>query len=1395
MISFLPLNSSPLGCPTRVTDAVRCWSDTTSNYYEGIAGNYFNYSTRPTPKEEMEDWTFNEGYAFSFLNPFNLLELVFRLLCLMDFLSIIGMFVAVAVAGNDGVPKGMRAADSKGPPPPPSPPHFSQLQINESAADNPQHAYMKRYQESPMRVESSTMSDPSCGLHRAALGEECLNDECEDEEQMKDRIGRREEEERMTQSPDTLIGSINLHMELATKKREDRDEKDKSQKLAEKLLRQQDYSDLKRELRLLKALDMGGWQSWGTEQMESASPTNDKTPSEPPDTNGARMTPPSEDESAGGPEEPSSASTPPSASSVDPIDSASTEQLQRYLRINVDRFCGESLNTLTIARCVRELLSVNNIGQRLFAKLVLGLSQGTVSELLSKPKPWDKLTEKGRDSYRKMHAWACDQHCVMLLKSMLPKKGREGSSKPETEDRNAPPNPETTCPTSSGIEDNNNNTPEVSIASHPHTAHKDLRHHMHHMGHHPIPYLSGGIAKTYRKKNEEGQPEEQVKQAQDEIRQALAIYHRELTLLAAQGSHHPDPSCHACPMHRRQDCGIPFCRDQPACCLPHPQQQNPHDHGGFFPSDAMKVLSPYSGASPLIPLPPEGQQTSNSEESSPLQRMQSITNSLLNQAATPSFNTLPQRPMKAVLPPITQQQFDHYNNLNTEEIVKRVKEQLSQYSISQRLFGESVLGLSQGSVSDLLARPKPWHMLTQKGREPFIRMKMFLEDENAVHKLVASQYKIAPERLMRMGGYGGVPVPPGPNRFSPVSSSEPTYPSHQQTPSKPSHPSSPQPPSTPESPSAPLTAHSPSGSAALPSSANLKGAGPPGRRGNRCLAPYVQPSVYEMAAVTTDLDTQIITARIKETLTVHNIGQKLFGEAVLGLSQGSVSELLSKPKPWHMLSIKGREPFIRMQLWLNDPSNVEKLQAIKTERREANKRRRNALDADGPSPLLPCGDQQQQFPLDPIFLYPSSAKKPRILFSEEQKEAMKLAYNLDPYPSTAVMEFLSSELGLSVRTITNWFHNHRMRLKQQNQEPDPPPYPPPENATSFDPIRFRLLLGQRLAEMCKNQQGSANQMLPYFSEAQRAMCPLPGLAGVPLPVSKPDVDNTLDLSVSSHQYPQKEDKPDKEEDSDRRSTESAPTRASSSSSSQLTHAAAIDLTPSADKPNAAFNSRMSPLGFPRVPSTKASLDLSFSTFQKLSGHDVPSSTAPHNLSLDLALRNTTPDIEAILRGASTRMDLHSRGSAMDSPVDLREEKRPNISASSTSGSSNRRKAAAPQWVDPGLDLSPDSDLVGFEDDDDDEDTNEILDASSAGTSQVINGVCVRQTDFSARSVGIDSVMRVDSNEMSFCNANKKEDENAKLEREQNIRRLERAITEHDEGWDDISDDDEICPKS
>lgn len=50
-------------------------------------------------------------------------------------------------------------------------------------------------------------------------------------------------------------------------------------------------------------------------------------------------------------------------------------------------------------------------------------------------------------------------------------------------------------------------------------------------------------------------------------------------------------------------------------------------------------------------------------------------------------------------------------------------------TFSSRPARPQVLGLSQGSVSDMLSRPKPWSKLTQKGREPFIRMQLWLSDQ------------------------------------------------------------------------------------------------------------------------------------------------------------------------------------------------------------------------------------------------------------------------------------------------------------------------------------------------------------------------------------------------------------------------------------------------------------------------------------------------------------------------------------------------------------------------------------------------------------------------------------------------------------------------------------------
>jgi len=61
----------------------------------------------------------------------------------------------------------------------------------------------------------------------------------------------------------------------------------------------------------------------------------------------------------------------------------------------------------------------------------------------------------------------------------------------------------------------------------------------------------------------------------------------------------------------------------------------------------------------------------------------------------------------------------------------------------------------------------------------------------------------------------------------------------------------------------------------------------------------------------------------------------------------------------------------------------------------------------------------------------SMPKRPRVFFTEEQKDKLRLAYNQDPYPNQGTIESLANELNVGVKTVINWFHNHRMRAKQQ----------------------------------------------------------------------------------------------------------------------------------------------------------------------------------------------------------------------------------------------------------------------------------------------------------------------------------------------------------------------------
>jgi homeobox protein cut-like len=334
------------------------------------------------------------------------------------------------------------------------------------------------------------------------------------------------------------------------------------------------------------------------------------------------------------------------------------------------------------------------------------------------------------------------------------------------------------------------------------------------------------------------------------------------------------------------------------------------------------------------------------------------------------------KPLKCVLPPVSQEQFDKYANINTDDLVKKVKDLLSKFSISQRLFGECILGLSQGSVSDLLARPKPWIMLTQKGREPFIRMQMFIDDPEAIKKLMNNHYKGSIEKtaLSRSGSSTlqvDNSVKSGPN-----SSHFGAYNNHN------------------------LNSNNNHHSNYTQSNDNSNDSELKNFQNTINIIPY---DISALSAIG-DLNTEEITNRVKETLLNNNIGQKLFGEAVLNLSQGTVSELLSKPKPWNTLSIKGREPYLRMYMWLSDHLKLEKLNEWKEEKNLL-KRNNTEVESDHQKP------------------------KRRFIFSEEQKDQLMKAFKYDPYPAVNQMEQLASKLGLQTRTVINWFHNHRMRIR------------------------------------------------------------------------------------------------------------------------------------------------------------------------------------------------------------------------------------------------------------------------------------------------------------------------------------------------------------------------------
>ncbi|XP_045675262.1 homeobox protein cut-like 1 isoform X6 [Phyllostomus hastatus] len=732
---------------------------------------------------------------------------------------------------------------------------------------------------------------------------------------------------------------------------------------------------------------------------------------------------------------------------------------------------GEEIDTAEIARQVKEQLIKHNIGQRIFGHYVLGLSQGSVSEILARPKPWNKLTVRGKEPFHKMKQFLSDEQNILALRSI---QGRQRGN------------------ITTRIRASETGSDEA-IKSILEQAKRELQVQKTAEPAQPSSTSSSGSSDdAIRSILQQARREMEAQQAAlDPALKQAPLSQTDITILTPKLiSTSPMSSVSSYSPLAISLKKPPSAPDSNTSALPNPPalKKESQDTPGLDLQGAadaaqgvLRHVKNELGRSGgwkdhwWSTVQPERKSSAASEETkveeagggkekgggsgsgsqaradrgqlqgppsseywkewpsaeSPYSQSSELSLTGASRSETPQNSPLPSspivplaKPAKPSVPPLTPEQYEiyMYQEVDTIELTRQVKEKLAKNGICQRIFGEKVLGLSQGSVSDMLSRPKPWSKLTQKGREPFIRMQLWLNGELGQGVLPVQGQQQGPvlhsvtslQDPLQQGCVSSESTPKtsascSPAPESPMSSSESvkslTELVQQPCPAietskdgKPPEPSDP-----PASDSQPTTPLPLSGHSAL--------------------------SIQELVAMSPELDTYGITKRVKEVLTDNNLGQRLFGETILGLTQGSVSDLLARPKPWHKLSLKGREPFVRMQLWLNDPNNVEKLMDMKRMEKKAYMKRRHSSVSDS-QPCEPPSvgiDYSQGASPQPQH----QLKKPRVVLAPEEKEALKRAYQQKPYPSPKTIEELATQLNLKTSTVINWFHNYRSRIRRE----------------------------------------------------------------------------------------------------------------------------------------------------------------------------------------------------------------------------------------------------------------------------------------------------------------------------------------------------------------------------
>ncbi|XP_040901487.1 cut-like homeobox 1b isoform X2 [Toxotes jaculatrix] len=631
---------------------------------------------------------------------------------------------------------------------------------------------------------------------------------------------------------------------------------------------------------------------------------------------------------------------------------------------------GEDMDTAEIARQVKEQLIKHNIGQRVFGHYVLGLSQGSVSEILARPKPWNKLTIRGKEPFHKMRQFLADEQNILALRSIQGRQ-REGSGQPQL---------------SRVFQDVPKRRALSDTASH-----------------------TGNI--TARVRTPEAGSDEAIKSILEQAKRELQVQKADLSHVQPSyaglkggggggvgggGGSGSDEAIRSILEQARREMEAQQAALEPILKASSSSSSVSLSQRDLLNSPLTAPLPPYNPLALSLKKPPSSLLSSPSSPSPVLDFSSSVKKEgrassgidMSIDGALRLGRSSEGSARSGGSGGVGYWREQWWSNMHTDPR-RTISGQTGEENHNQE-------DSKEGILSDSLSRHKPWNKLNQRSREPYLRMQPWLNGDQGQNTHI--------QQAQNQEGTPKTSASCSPAPESPLSSTEESVNGLTGDPLS-SQSSSLKPPSD-----------DPSGGESQPSTPLPL----PGHSGL---------SIQEMVAMSPELDTYAITKKVKEVLTDNNLGQRLFGETILGLTQGSVSDLLARPKPWHKLSLKGREPFVRMQLWLQDPHSVEKLMDMKRlEKKAYMKRRLSSLsDSHSVDGGLVGTDyvQGSQSPGQ------QQLKKPRVVLGPEEKEALKKAYQQKPYPSPKTIEELASQLNLKTSTVINWFHNYRSRIRRE----------------------------------------------------------------------------------------------------------------------------------------------------------------------------------------------------------------------------------------------------------------------------------------------------------------------------------------------------------------------------